>query len=144
MNYTRFSKRNFDECGVDTPAARRLANRLQDEMARELHPAILKAFLRIVEKLNAHGHNLKPYGRVKVGDIGFRHQHPDGSFRLRLGCDVVVSAGYAHVVSAAKAEFHTQAQWDQLTGHAFRNGPKAPNESFQATRRKRRARERRR
>ena len=44
------------------------------------------------------GHNLTP-DEIQPGDISYRDTLPDGSIRLRLGCDTVISSGYAHMSS---------------------------------------------
>ena len=63
----------------------------------------------------------------------------EDGFGLRLGCDVIISAGYAHVISAKGADSLSEGQWDLRTGHALR--VKTPT-TLQGTRRKRRAHER--
>ena len=91
MDYQKYSKKSFDHLGVDTEAARKLADDLQCDVLDELHVKIKSALLEIISCLNANGNNLKPYGEILPGDMGFRD---DGA--LRLGVDVVISAGYAH------------------------------------------------
>lgn len=96
MNFEKYSKRQFDSCSLNTPAARTLADQLEKDVAEEIHAAVLAAFQSVVERLNAQGHNLKQYGEICAGDIAFRDESVEGQCYLRLGCDVVISAGYAH------------------------------------------------
>lgn len=103
MNYEKYSKQRFESLGLDSPAARNLADELQEDVAQEIHGAVLVAFSRVVEELNARGHNLTA-DEIRVGDIAFRDESADGQCRLRLGCDVVISAGYAHTLTAEEAE----------------------------------------
>jgi hypothetical protein len=104
MDYEKYSKRRFEELGVDSSPARTLADDLQDDVSEELHGAVLAAFQQIVSKLNAEGHNLTPYGEIRVGDMPFRDE-PDGeTCYLRLACDVTISAGYGHTISAREAD----------------------------------------
>ena len=100
MNFEKYSKQQFDACGLDTPAARRLADELQDEVTREIHGAVLAAFMKVIEGLNARGHNLTPYDEIQIGDISFRDESGEGRCNLRLACDVVISAGYGHTLAA--------------------------------------------
>ena len=104
MNLDKYSQREFESRGLDTPAARQLADELQDDVAKEIHEALLAAFLKIVAGLNAHGHNLTPYDEIRIGDISFRDEPGEGQCRLRLACDVVISAGYAHTLTAEEIE----------------------------------------
>jgi hypothetical protein len=107
MNFEKYSKQQFDSLGRNTTGARRLADELQADVNEELHAAVLPAFLKIVDRLNATGHNLTPYEPIAAGDIAFRDELPDGDCHLRLACDVVISAGYADTMSEdeAYAEF---------------------------------------
>lgn len=59
----------------------RLADDMQEDVAKELHGAVLAAFQQIVSKLNARGHNLTTYGEIEVGDIPYRDE-PDGETLL--------------------------------------------------------------
>jgi hypothetical protein len=100
MNFEKYSKQQFEARGLNTPAARRLADELQDDVAGELHGAVPAAFLKVVEGLNVQGHSLTAYGEIHVGDISFRDEPCEGQSNLRLDCDVVISAGYSHTLSA--------------------------------------------
>jgi len=103
MNYEKYSKQQFESLGLDSPAARKLADELQEDVTREIHDAVLAAFSRVVEGLNARGHNLGA-DEIRIGDIAFRDESADGQCYLRLGCDVVISAGYSHTITAEEAE----------------------------------------
>jgi hypothetical protein len=102
MNFEKYSKRQFEARGIDSRAARELADELQDDVAREIHEAVLAAFMKVVEGLNAQGHGLTPYDEIRVGDISLRDESGDGRCNLRLACDVVISAGYSHTVAAGE------------------------------------------
>ena len=99
MNFEKYSKSQFASLGLDTPGARQLADELQDDVNEELHTAVLPAFLNVVERLNAQGHNLTAYDDIHAGDISFRDEPADGECYLRLGCDVVISAGYSDTMT---------------------------------------------
>ena len=99
MNFERYSKQQFESLGLNTPAARKLADELQIDVNDEIHEAVLSAFQNVVQRLNARGHSLTPYDEIRAGDISFRDEQIDGNCCLRLGCDVVISAGYAHTMT---------------------------------------------
>jgi hypothetical protein len=98
MDYARFSKTEFDNCGLNTEEVRVLADSLQDAVANELQSSLLKAFQEVIRNLNEQGHALKPQA-INIGDIGYLDETKDGSVQLRLGIDLVVSAGYSHLYS---------------------------------------------
>ena len=104
MNFERYSKQRFESFGLDTPAARKLADELQIDVNDEIHEAVLSVFQRIVQRLNAQGHLLTPYDEIRAGDISFRDEQTDGKCCLRLGCDVVISAGYAHTMTVEEID----------------------------------------
>jgi hypothetical protein len=104
MNFEKYSKQDFDALGLDSQSARELADELQDDVAKEIYDAILPKLLRIIEGLNARGHHLKPYDEIRVGDISFRDESAEGECRLRLACDVVISAGYSHTTTLEEIE----------------------------------------
>jgi hypothetical protein len=107
MNFEKYTKRQFEGFGLDTPAARQLADELQGDVAKEIHEAVLAAFVKVVEGLNARGHNLTPYDEILAGDISFREESSEGRCKLRLACDVVISAGYSHTRAADEIEAAT-------------------------------------
>ena len=100
MNFEKYTKQQFESRGLDTPAARQLADELQDDVTRDLHGAVLAAFIKVVEGLNARGHGLTPHDESRVGEISFRDESGEGRCKLRLACDVVISAGYSHTLAA--------------------------------------------
>lgn len=104
MNYTKYCKQQFAERGLDSLAARQLADELQNDVAEELHATVSAAFLKIIKGLNAQGHNLAPYGEAKIGDTSFRDEPQESVCFLRLACDVVISAGYADIDPQTKAK----------------------------------------
>jgi hypothetical protein len=104
MDFEKYSKLEFGSRGIDSPAARELADELQDDVAKEIHDSVLGAFLKVVEALNAHGHNLQPYDQISIGDISFRGELVEGQCFLRLACDSTISAGYSHTITAHEAE----------------------------------------
>jgi hypothetical protein len=104
MDFEKYSKLQFESRGLDSPAARELADELQDDVSKEIHDWVLAAFLKVVEGLNAHGHNLQSYDEISMGDISFRDEPVEGQCMLRLACDSIVSAGYSHTVTAHEAE----------------------------------------
>jgi hypothetical protein len=107
MNFEKYSKQQFEGLGLDTSAARQLADELQDDVAEEIQGAVLAAFMKVVEGLNMQGHNLTPYGEIQVGDISFRDEPGEGIYNLRLACDVVISAGYSDTISADEVDAAT-------------------------------------
>jgi hypothetical protein len=109
MDFEKYSKLQFESCGIDSPAARELADELQDDVAKEIHDSVLVAFLRVVEGLNAHGHDLQPYGESSIGDISFRDEGVEGQCFLRLACDSTISAGYSHTITAYEAEVEIES-----------------------------------
>ena len=98
MNFKKYSKQQFESLGRNTPAARKLADDLQDDVCREVHITVFEEFRKIIEALNAQGHNLEVYGEIKIGDIPFRDVSKEGQCNLRLACDVVISAGYSDTI----------------------------------------------
>jgi hypothetical protein len=92
MNFERYSKSEFESLTAHPAAARRLADQLQDDVVQEVHEAAYTAFLRVVDGLNAKGHDLR-LEEISPGEIAYRDQ-VEGYCNLRLACDVVISAGY--------------------------------------------------
>lgn len=101
MNHSSFSKQEFENC-EDQLAARQLCDELQAAVAGELHRVILPAFEGIIRALNAEGHRLLPF-EVSVDDIAYRDEPVENQCRLRVACDVVISAGYADLQSDPKS-----------------------------------------
>ena len=95
MNFEKYSKRQFELRGLSTPSSRKLADELQADVTEEIQAAVLAAFRNVVEGLNARGHDLKPYGEIRAGDISFRDEPSAWQCYLRIACDFTISAGYA-------------------------------------------------
>jgi hypothetical protein len=95
MNFEKYSKSEFESLSSDPAAIRRLADQLQDDVVQEVHEAVFIAFSKVVNGLNKEGHHLEPYEKVLPGDIAYRDEPVEGLCNLRLGCDVMISAGYA-------------------------------------------------
>ena len=104
MNFEKYSKQQFELLGLNNPAARKLADELEVDVNEEIHAAVLPAFMSIVERLNAQGHNLTVDDQIRVGDIAFRDEPIEGQCSLRLGSYVAISAGYAHTMTTEKIE----------------------------------------
>lgn len=98
----RFSAARFAVLGVDTLAARRLAEELSEAISDELHEAVAVVIKGVVARLNAMGHALKVEQFVP-GDVSYRDDFEDKAgyhCRLRLAVDTIVSSGYAHLTHA--------------------------------------------
>jgi len=98
----RFSAEAFEKCGPDSDAARKLSDDLADEIQKQVHTATTEYMEKIIRKLNSMGHNLKPYGEIRPGDISYRDDAGHGAAytcKLRLAADTVVSAGYSHLTN---------------------------------------------
>lgn len=97
MDFKKYSKQQFESPELNTDAARKLADDLQDDVSREMHMSLLEEFRKIIDALNELGHNLRVYGEIKIGDISFRDESNE-QCKLRLACDVVISAGYSDTI----------------------------------------------
>src|SRR6185295_12548929 len=95
MKFEKYSRSEFESLTADPAAIRKLSDQLQDDVLQEVHEAVFTAFLRVVDRLNAEGHDLRIYEEIRLGDIAYRDESGERQFNLRLGCDVVISAGYA-------------------------------------------------
>ena len=104
MDFEKYSKHQFEALGLNTLAARRLADELQDDVNSEIHAVVLPAFLNIVKRLNAEGHHPEMYDETRVGDITYRDEPIDGQCSLRLACDTVISAGYADTMTVEEVD----------------------------------------
>src|SRR5580765_1636997 len=74
MNVDNYSKKKFDALGLNTPAARKLADELQREVNKVVLPAVEPVFLDVIKQLNAQGHNLQRSGDASLGKISFRDE----------------------------------------------------------------------
>jgi hypothetical protein len=95
MNFKKYSQSEFDSLALDAAATRRLADELEDEVMQEIHEAVSTVFLSVIDALNREGHALKLDGEILSGEIAYRDEPMEGECKLRLACDVIVSAGYS-------------------------------------------------
>lgn len=98
----RFSAASFAAKGLNTKQSLELAYELRTEIQDELHTVITDHLFKIVERLNAMGHNLKTYEPPVPGDISYRDDWEDDSgyhCKLRVGVDTIISTGYSHTES---------------------------------------------
>jgi hypothetical protein len=93
----RFSLPAFSELGLNSEEAQDRATELEAAVLEELHPAVLEAFEKVVARLNGMGHRLSAEYDALPGDISFQDLS-NGECKLRLSLDLVVSAGYCHMV----------------------------------------------
>lgn len=121
MDYREFSKEQFEKCGIDSEAARMLADLLQVEVAQEIHKVLLPVLERIVEGLNREGHNLAPL-ETKDGELSYTDASQDGKVQLRLACDVVISSGYAHMYSGKETPEEIISDVEERLREAMRKG----------------------
>lgn len=82
---------------------RELADRLQDEVERELQPAIERVMQDVVDTLNAMGHRLERALDRTIDDIAYYDSDPapaswDRDTKLRLAHISNVAAGYRDMV----------------------------------------------
>ena len=95
-----FSAAAFEACGIDSPAANDLAQRLAVEIQELLQRTIQLQFKGIIDSLNMMGHNLRMYGDALPGDISYRDDYEfDNEYtcKLRVGIDLIVSTGYSNL-----------------------------------------------
>ncbi|MGE5644550.1 MAG: hypothetical protein ACM336_02040 [Acidobacteriota bacterium] len=100
----RFSKQQFELAAETNSGSRTLSDQLETEVLQVLHAAVTDSLGRVVEQLNQMGHRLRTYYPPEPGDIAFRDDHgSNGSYvcNLRLGVDVVVSAGFRDTIRGA-------------------------------------------
>ena len=95
MNFDKYSKAKFESVALDAVATRRLADELQDDVAQEIHEAVSTAFLSVIDALNREGHNLRLYEEIRPGELAYLDSPVEGECKLRLACDVIISAGYS-------------------------------------------------
>jgi hypothetical protein len=98
----KFSAASFASCGIDSEEARLLADRLAEEVLKELHKVIEERFTDIVRRLNQMGHQLMPEV-VALGELTYRDDYNDEQgyhCKLRVAFDGIVSTGYAHLVAS--------------------------------------------
>jgi len=74
MDYQKYSKQKFEEAGLNSSIARKLADQLEADVTKEIHDVVFPKFREIIEGLNSVGYNLEPYGPIEVDDISFRDE----------------------------------------------------------------------
>lgn len=97
MEYSKYSKEEFEKAGLNSPEARLLADELQEDVLNEIHQYIEAAFINVITRLNSEGHDLSAYGELIPGEYAFRGTQLNENCCLRLACDVVISSGYSHI-----------------------------------------------
>ena len=98
----RFSSSSFESRGLDTEQARLLADQLADEIQREMQDVLEQRLSMIVKRLNQMGHNLR-LEESASGEAAYRDDYEDQKgyhCRLRVALDLVVSTGYAHLITS--------------------------------------------
>jgi hypothetical protein len=102
----RYSFSVFESHGVDSQAAEVLANQLATEVASLGIDAVALVLEEVVRRLNEMGHRLELIVPATVdadgcaAEIDYRDGGSyvsDGKPRLRIGVDLVISTGYAHL-----------------------------------------------
>ncbi len=89
----------FDSLAPDAEAARLMADELQAAVLAELGEVVRARFEAIVAELNTRGYNLTLYGPQSADNRHVRDYSDPKCCALRLGADVVISAGYRDVRS---------------------------------------------
>ncbi|MEO8435848.1 MAG: hypothetical protein ABI596_13190 [Pyrinomonadaceae bacterium] len=95
INSEKYSKEKFETLGLNTSDARKLAHALEVEVNEVIRSVVRADLKKVADDLNEKGHRLTIYGDSR-GDISFRDEPNEGQCHLRLGCNIVTSAGYAH------------------------------------------------
>lgn len=100
----RFAATKFEACGLNSQAARELADLLTEEINKEMSEVLMTHFLGIIAKLNNMGHSLKEYEEPSIDHLAFRDDWQDEDGRnyfckLRVAFNMSVSTGYAHLYS---------------------------------------------
>jgi hypothetical protein len=101
----RFAASAFSARGVNTEGSRSLADQLANAITEELQHAVGVELARIINQLNQLGHNLKPK-ETALGEFSYRDDYEDETgyhCKLRVALDLVVSTGYAHVITAGES-----------------------------------------
>ncbi|MCB1985459.1 MAG: hypothetical protein H6936_14245 [Burkholderiales bacterium] len=98
MEYSKYSKDEFEKAGINSTQARALADKLEEDVLQALDAEIGAAFAKVISRLNKEGHDLSQYSEIVPGEYEFRGKQSDGNCGLRLACVVVISASYSHTV----------------------------------------------
>ncbi|MFZ0063893.1 MAG: hypothetical protein WAL47_17810 [Pyrinomonadaceae bacterium] len=104
MNVEKYSRSKFESLASDPASTRRLADELQDDVVQKIHEAVSSAVSKVVQALNAEGHDLRLYEEIRPGAVAYRDEPVEGQCNLRLGCDVVISAGYSDTKTAEEID----------------------------------------
>ncbi len=121
-DYSAFSRHAFDALKGESSAARALADQLAEAVVQDLDTLIGRRLSDIVAELNRLGHELAPYGDQRPGDRAFRDEDSAEHCRLRVGCDVIISTGYADILAVddesplESTDPDSDLSFDQLTG----------------------------
>lgn len=94
MPFDIYSAEHFSALGLDSNAARILADGLRDEIETAVMKRVKIEITNVVVQLNSLGHQLAVYDDDK-GAIAFRDIRSNGC-HLRIAADLVISTGYAH------------------------------------------------
>jgi hypothetical protein len=100
MDYTRYSKSEFEKRGHGSEQAFELARDLQKDVLHELRVLVEPRMREIAEELKKLGHDLSQEGNDYPGDICFREvgeqkNRPPG---LIFGVYLVISTGYPNTL----------------------------------------------
>ena len=104
----KFSYDAFEKLGLDSEEAKRLCDELQVAVCEEFNDILKRKMDEVAESLNAMGHNLQvfedenydgtiDYGYRDHNDNGIDGRQIDYVCKLRLGIDLIVSAGFGHL-----------------------------------------------
>lgn len=93
----KYSKTAFIDAAKDSVTLETLESKLQQEIENRLYPIVKAEMEKIVDELNAHGHELRYRYEPTPGDIHFRDWEP-GRCDLLLACDAVVTTGFRRAV----------------------------------------------
>ena len=95
----RFSKQSFQAAGWNTDRAAQLSEQLGEEVQRRLMAGIRSEFGKIIQTLNAMGHDLQPVANQNDDGIHHRDFSESGDERkyaMILALDLVITAGYPY------------------------------------------------
>jgi hypothetical protein len=98
----KFSAEAFAAAGFGTKEARALAKEMQHEIVEELDNQLEQALALIIQKLNALGHDLQPYGQQLPGEKHYRETYGGSPERYKflVAVDTVVTVGYPHTTDS--------------------------------------------
>lgn len=96
MTTEKFSAQQFEQLGLDTPKAKDLSDELKHAVRDRLMEVVRTETAKIVNELNTLGHHLSIEDDLLPGELSYIDTI-DGNIALRLGVDLIVSSGYAHM-----------------------------------------------